>query len=114
MRPPEWSPPFQLQRLGAAAEVDAHPGGGENDLLYVWAWADEAAGEVRSRCFPTAEGIAEDQATGSAAMLVLAEVGRPVTIRQGQGSIIRALPGPDGLAEIGGRVVLDEERDWAL
>jgi predicted PhzF superfamily epimerase YddE/YHI9 len=111
---PEWAPPFQVERLGSPADVDAHPGPGPDALLYVWAWEDEEAGRIRSRSFPTEAGIEEDEATGSAAMLLISELGRPLTIRQGRGSMITARPGPEGTAEVGGRVVLDEERDWRI
>jgi predicted PhzF superfamily epimerase YddE/YHI9 len=109
---PGWAPPFQVQRLGSPADVDAHPGPGPDAMLYVWAWEDEDAGRVRSRSFPTAAAIEEDEATGSAALLLVSELARPLRIRQGRGSMITARPGPDGTAEVGGRVVLDEERDW--
>jgi predicted PhzF superfamily epimerase YddE/YHI9 len=112
--PPRWAPPFEVQPLASAADVDAYPGPGPEAMLYVWAWEDEGAGKVRSRCFPTAEDIEEDEATGAAAMLLVAELGRALTIRQGRGSMIEARPGPDGTAEIGGRVALDAEREWPI
>jgi predicted PhzF superfamily epimerase YddE/YHI9 len=111
---PEWGPQWQMQRLASPAEVDSHPGVGPDSLLYVWAWEDEDAGRIRSRCFPTEAGIAEDEATGSAAMTLVSELARPVTIRQGRGSILTARPGPAGTAEVGGRVALDEQRDWPV
>jgi predicted PhzF superfamily epimerase YddE/YHI9 len=111
---PEWAPPWQMQRLDSPDDVDAHPGPGPDSLLYVWAWEDEATGTVRSRCFPTEAGIEEDEATGSGAMPLVAELARPITIRQGKGSILMAQPGPGGTAEVGGRVMSDEERDWPL
>jgi predicted PhzF superfamily epimerase YddE/YHI9 len=43
------------------------PAGAE--LTYLWAWEDEAAGTVRSRCFSLVDGIGEDEATGSAAIM---------------------------------------------
>ena len=57
-------------------------------------------------------GIAEDEATGAAAVRLVNRLGRPVTIRQGAGSLRR--PGPDGTAEVGGGVVLDEVRDYRV
>jgi predicted PhzF superfamily epimerase YddE/YHI9 len=107
----EWCPPFHLIPLGAAAEVDALPGPppGE-DLAYCWAWEDEAAGVVRSRCFPVEEGIEEDEATGSAAIPLCVELGRPLTVHQGRGSVLRVAPLDEGRAEVGGWVVLDEVR----
>ncbi len=111
---PEWAPRFELQQVDSPAEVDAHPGAGQDGLLDVWAWEDESAGKVRARVFAPAVGVPEDPATGAAAMLLAAHIGRPITIRQGEGSIILARPGPDGTVEIGGRVVLDEVREWPV
>lgn len=110
----EWSPPWELIELGSAAEVEAldGPPGGREDEIYLWAWADEPAGAVRSRCFSLADGVGEDEATGSAAIMLCAELGRSLTIRQGEGSLLRALPLGDGRAEVGGRVVLDEVREY--
>ncbi|MEO6714429.1 MAG: PhzF family phenazine biosynthesis protein [Mycobacteriales bacterium] len=79
-----------------------------------WAWVDEDGGIIRSRVFASASGIHEDEATGSAALRLTALVGRPIEIWQGNGSILRARPGHDGTSEVGGRVVLDEVRDYAV
>jgi predicted PhzF superfamily epimerase YddE/YHI9 len=73
---------------------------------YAWAWIDEAAGTIRARSFVPAAGIAEDEATGSAAMTLGAQLGRPLTIHQGHGSVLRCQPLPDGRIEVGGRVRL--------
>ncbi|MEV5678747.1 MULTISPECIES: PhzF family phenazine biosynthesis protein [unclassified Streptomyces] len=105
---PEWAPPRILERYGSAAEVEAltGPPPGEG-LLYVWAWEDEAAGRVRARAFPRrGDGIVEDEATGAAALLLSARLGRALNIRQGRGSQILTAPAPDGTVEIGGRVLL--------
>jgi predicted PhzF superfamily epimerase YddE/YHI9 len=94
--------------------VDTHPGAREDEHLAVWAWEDEGAGRVRARVFPRAIGIVEDEATGSAALLLCAEIGRPITIRQGVGSRIDARPADDGrLVEVGGRVEPVEVREYA-
>ncbi|MEU0145699.1 PhzF family phenazine biosynthesis protein [Streptomyces sp. NPDC006288] len=133
---PEWAPPRTLERYASVAEVEAltgpPPGEGR---LYVWAWEDEAAGRVRARAFQrghdecgdsrsggagvcaggveskTADGgedkgKGEDEATGAAAMLLSAELGRALNITQGRGSQILTAPAPDGMVEIGGRVLL--------
>ncbi|MFF2731435.1 PhzF family phenazine biosynthesis protein [Streptomyces sp. NPDC058008] len=109
---PEWGPPRRLERYASAAEVEAltGPPPGEGPL-YVWAWEDEAAGRVRARSFPRRPdgpggGSGEDEATGSAAVLLSAELGRALNIRQGRGSQILAAPAPDGTTEVGGRVLL--------
>jgi predicted PhzF superfamily epimerase YddE/YHI9 len=111
---PNRSPHFDRIQLGSAAEVDAHPGAGPGAHLQVWAWADEAAGRVRVRVFPTSMGVAEDEATGSAAMLLGQELGRPLVIRQGVGSEILVRPGPDGTIEVGGRVEPIQTREYEI
>ncbi|HEY4020545.1 MAG TPA: PhzF family phenazine biosynthesis protein [Pseudonocardiaceae bacterium] len=109
---PNLSPHFDLTPLASAAEVDAHPGAGPDAHLQVWAWEDEAAGRVRVRVFPTSMGVAEDEATGSAAMLLGQELGRPLVIRQGRGSEIVVRPGPEGTIEVGGHVEPMETREY--
>jgi predicted PhzF superfamily epimerase YddE/YHI9 len=110
----EWSPPWELIELGSPAEVEAldGPPGGREDEIYLWAWADEEAGVVRSRCFSLADGVGEDEATGSAAIMLAAELERSLTIHQGEGSLLYARPLGEGRAEVGGRVVLDEVREF--
>lgn len=112
----EWSPPWELIRYEAPAEIDAldGPPDGREDEIYLWAWADEEAGEVRSRCFSLADGVGEDEATGSAAIMLAAQLGRRLTIHQGEGSVLYAAPLGEGRAEVGGRVVLDELRDFPV
>jgi predicted PhzF superfamily epimerase YddE/YHI9 len=80
----------------------------------VWTWLDEAAGEVRARVFPQEIGIDEDEATGSAALRLVAVLGRPVTIRQGRGSVLLARPSEGGYAAVGGRCALVETRAYEL
>jgi predicted PhzF superfamily epimerase YddE/YHI9 len=112
---PEWGPPHEFTELAAPAEVDALDGPpGGHDLLTAWSWIDEPAGVVRARAFLARLGITEDEATGSAATKLCAQLGRPIDIRQGRSSRILARPGEDGFVEIGGRSVLDEVRDYAL
>jgi predicted PhzF superfamily epimerase YddE/YHI9 len=84
-----------------------------HDHLGVWAWIDERAGTVRARVFPVRYGIAEDEATGSAAVLLSAQLDRALEIRQGRGSLIRVRPVEDGSVEVGGVCVLDEVRDYS-
>jgi predicted PhzF superfamily epimerase YddE/YHI9 len=109
---PEWGPQFEFVEVGAPAEVDALEGAPEGeDLVGVWAWIDEAAGRVRERVFPNEAGIAEDEATGLAAIQLCARLGREIEIRQGEGSRLAARPLGDGRVEVGGRVVLEEVRE---
>jgi predicted PhzF superfamily epimerase YddE/YHI9 len=109
----EWSPPWELIELDDAAAVAAldGPPGGREDEIYLWAWEDEAAGRVRSRCYSLADGVGEDEATGSAAIMLAESVGRELLIHQGEGSLLRARPLGDGWAEVGGRVALDQVRE---
>jgi predicted PhzF superfamily epimerase YddE/YHI9 len=112
---PEWSPECEFVEVGSAVEVEALEGPPEgHDAVGVWAWLDEAAGIVRERVFVPRYGIAEDEATGSAAIILSARLGRELDIRQGMGSRILARPLGDGMVEIGGRVELDEVREYLV
>ncbi|GAA2947797.1 PhzF family phenazine biosynthesis protein [Streptomyces flavovirens] len=120
---PEWVTPRTLEQYASAAEIEAltEPPKGEG-WLYVWAWEDEAAGRVRARAFPRGTdergdarsagtgagpvGGEEDEATGAAALLLCARLGRALNITQGRGSQILTAPAPDGTVEVGGRVLL--------
>lgn len=101
---PEWCPPWELRQFDSPGDVEAlspiHGG-----WIYAWAWIDEAEGLIRARCFVSEGGIEEDEATGSAALPLCAQLGREIEVRQGLGSIIWARPLDDGLVEIGGLVV---------
>ncbi|GAA1390148.1 PhzF family phenazine biosynthesis protein [Kitasatospora putterlickiae] len=103
--PAGWAPPRTLRRHATPAEVDALAVPPPGEWIYAWAWQDEAAGTVRARAFPgRGDGIDEDEATGAAALLLTAELGRGLTITQGRGSLIVTGLTADGLVEVGGRV----------
>ncbi|OIJ84695.1 PhzF family phenazine biosynthesis protein [Streptomyces colonosanans] len=120
---PEWAPPRTLRRYATPAEVDGLAVPPPGEWIYAWAWEDEAAGRVRARAFPgridergdsrsggagaCTGGIDEDEATGAAALLLTAQLGRALNIRQGAGSQLLTAPQPDGWAEVGGRVFLE-------
>ncbi len=108
---PAWAPAFAHRKLGSPAEVKALAAEEQSGDSYAWAWIDEDAGTIRARSFAPSMGVAEDEATGSAALSLCARLGRPVTIHQGHGSVLLCRPLPDGRAEVGGRVVLDETRE---
>jgi predicted PhzF superfamily epimerase YddE/YHI9 len=108
---PGWAPPFEWEHLPAPADVDALEGPHDgHDAIGYWSWLDQDAGRIRARVFPLRYGIAEDEATGAAAILLCAQIGREIEIRQGRGSLLRARPGPGLSVELGGRVELDEVR----
>jgi predicted PhzF superfamily epimerase YddE/YHI9 len=108
----EWAPQMSFRQFDDPGQVDALDGAPEGlGFVDCWAWEDEAAGRVRARVFAPAFGIAEDEATGAAAVRLVSRLGRPLTIRQGAGSLLHARPGPDGFAEVGGEVSLDQIRD---
>lgn len=111
----EWAPPMVLRQLDAASAVEALDGAPDGlGFVDAWAWQDEEAGVVRCRVFASEYGIAEDEATGAAAVRLVTQLGRPIEIRQGVGSVILARPGPAGSADIGGRALLDEVRALTL
>lgn len=111
----EWSPPWELIQLddpSAVERVEGPPA--DEELAFLWAWADEAGGSVRARCWSLEDGVGEDEATGSAAIMLAAALGREVEIKQGRGSRLTARPLGDGRAEVGGRVVLDHCHDFEV
>lgn len=112
---PGWAPPFEYEQLGSAAAVmalEGPPRAGRN--TYAWAWIDEATATIRARSFVPEAGIAEDEATGSAALALAAKLGRPIVVHQGRGSLILARPTGDGRAAVGGKVVLEGVREEPL
>lgn len=118
--------PWDFVQLAEPAQVEAlpvtpEPGTPPADPLALrghhqyWAWIDEEAGHVRSRSFATDMGIPEDEATGSAAIHLTYRLGRPLTIKQGRGSIIHTRPSADdGWIVIGGGAVDDGFRTVML
>jgi predicted PhzF superfamily epimerase YddE/YHI9 len=111
---PEWAPPFERRRLESPAEVRALSAAEQGTNVYAWAWIDEAAGTIRARSFVPDAGIAEDEATGSAALALCAKLDRPIVVHQGHGSVLLCRPRSDGRVEVGGSVVLDEIRDHPI
>nr|WP_208382691.1 PhzF family phenazine biosynthesis protein [Microbacterium ulmi] len=87
---PEWAPEFQLEQLDSVEAVEGvDPDAYGRGLHYVWAWIDEGGGRVRARMFAPGLGIREDEATGSAAIRLSAQLARDLDIRQGAGSMLR-------------------------
>jgi predicted PhzF superfamily epimerase YddE/YHI9 len=106
----EWCPSFERRRLASPADVDAFraPASGS---LQVWAWADEAQGQIRARVFVPELGVPEDPATGSATIALCDALGHAIMVDQGPGCEIEARRVGGGLIELGGRVADDGERE---
>lgn len=107
---PEWAPQFEYRPLTSSTEVRRLDPADARTNTYAWAWIDEAAGTIRARSFVPDAGIAEDEATGSAAIRLCSRLGRPLVIHQGRGSVLRCRPLADGCCEVGGRARLVETR----
>ncbi|HET9170452.1 MAG TPA: PhzF family phenazine biosynthesis protein [Actinospica sp.] len=108
-----FAPEFEFVRHTTPACVEglAVPAVEERAHAQHWAWIDEAAGVLRARTFVGTMGIPEDEATGAAAIHQAQRLGRPVTIRQGRGSVLRARPAETpGWSEVGGLVVAEPAR----
>ncbi len=104
----DWAPEFVVHQESTPASVGAvDPASFTERNHYVWAWTDREAGAIRSRMFAPTMGIAEDEATGSAAIRITEVLGRGLTICQGAGSNLVTTRGIDWI-ELGGRTVLDK------
>jgi predicted PhzF superfamily epimerase YddE/YHI9 len=105
----EWTPEFTIHDLTCPQDVvDADPDDYSDDFPhYLWAWIDEPGGQIRSRSFAPELGVAEDEATGAAAIRITDYLSRDLTIIQGNGSVIHTWFSPQGWVRIGGRVVND-------
>lgn len=108
---PGWAPDFEYTELSSPAAVRALVPADQTRNTYAWSWIDEAAGTIRARSFVPEQGIAEDEATGSAALALCARLGRPITVHQGRGSVLLCRPLADGRVEVGGAVALDDVRE---
>ncbi len=108
------APPWLHEQFDEAAQIDAleAPGSAEPGQeerwrrTQCWAWLDESAAAVRARVFAADFGVVEDEACGSASLMLAAQLGRELTIRHGRGSVVKArpVPGDRALAEVGGLV----------
>ncbi|MGU3500437.1 PhzF family phenazine biosynthesis protein [Mycobacterium sp. C31M] len=108
----EWAPELAVYDLDSAEQVlAADPADYGDDIEhYVWAWTDRAAGALRSRMFAPHLGIAEDEATGAAAVRMTDYLSRDLLITQGKGSEIRTWWDPAGWVKVAGRVIEDGVR----
>ncbi|OMB98458.1 hypothetical protein A5733_07535 [Mycobacterium sp. NS-7484] len=105
----EWAPEFAIHDLTSTDELfAAEPGDYGDDVEnYLWTWLDRDRGVLRSRMFAAHLGIAEDEATGSAAVRMTDYLSRDLTIVQGKGSVIETRWHPEGWVRVAGRVVND-------
>lgn len=108
----EWAPAFSIYDLATADELaTADPDDyGDEAEHYLWTWIDREAGSIRSRMFAPRLGIAEDEATGAAAVRMTEYLSRDLVIVQGQGSVIETTWSPEGWVRIAGRVAEDHIR----
>jgi predicted PhzF superfamily epimerase YddE/YHI9 len=105
----DWAPEFEFHELSSPDEVtNADPEEYSDDVAhYIWAWIDKPHGQMRSRMFASELGVAEDEATGAAAVRITDILSCDLTITQGKGSIIHTWWSPEGWVKVGGRVVDD-------
>ena len=108
----EWSPEFAIQQLSSVDELQAaDPADYPDDVYhYLWTWLDRGSGQIRSRMFANELGVAEDEATGSAAARMTDFLSRDLEITQGEGSKIYTTWSPEGWVLVAGRVVDDGVR----
>src|SRR4029450_7905601 len=83
----EWAPKISFRQLEDPGQVEALTGAPDGlGFVDCWAWEDEAAGRIRARVFAARFGIAEDEATGAAAVRLGSRLGRPGGMRGGAGA----------------------------
>jgi predicted PhzF superfamily epimerase YddE/YHI9 len=105
----EWAPEFDIHDLDSLDELAAaDPAEFPDDVQhYLWTWTDQQSGALRCRMFAGPLGVAEDEATGAAAVRITDYLSRDLTITQGQGSVIQTSWSPEGWVRVAGRVVND-------
>ncbi|MBF6329660.1 PhzF family phenazine biosynthesis protein [Nocardia transvalensis] len=104
----EWTPTFSFDEVATVEDLMAlRPDDFTEGQRYVWTCVDERRGTIRSRMFAPALGIAEDEATGAAAVAITAVLRRGLIITQGRGSQLFTEWDSDGWVRLGGRVVAD-------
>lgn len=111
--PAAWSKPWRHYEMAGPAEIDALTGlpDGE-DFTQVWAWEDRGAGRVRARLWAPRIGKGEDEACGSASMLLTLKLGRDLEVLHGRHrAVIRTRPVGGVQVELGGRCAVDEPGD---
>lgn len=102
----DWAPKFTFHPKSSAFEVEAlSPDEFTDGAHYAWAWT--TPGHVRGRMFAPSLGVAEDEATGAAAVRLTVLTGEDLVITQGRGSQIFTKYLNDGWVHLGGRAVRD-------
>lgn len=108
----EWAPEFTFHQVGDVNTLaKLRPDDFDEGKHYLWTWTDEHRGALRSRMFAPSMGIAEDEATGAAAVALTALLRRGLIITQGKGSQIFTEWDSDGWVRLGGRVAADSVID---
>jgi PhzF family phenazine biosynthesis protein len=102
----EWAPDFTFHEKKQSAEIESlSPDQFAEGHHYAWAWT--SPGHVRARMFAPGLGVAEDEATGAAAVRLTALTRQDLTITQGRGSQIFTKYLSDDWVHLGGRTVRD-------
>lgn len=108
----EWAPDFTFHQVADLEELEAlRPDDFTGGPHYLWTWTDEHRGALRSRMFAPTMGIAEDEATGAAAVALTAQLRQGLVITQGKGSQLFTQWDSDGWVHLGGRVSADSVID---
>ncbi|SDI46175.1 hypothetical protein SAMN05421505_1547 [Sinosporangium album] len=96
--------------MGSPEEIDRLTGLPEGgDFTQVWSWIDRGEGRVRARFWAPRIGKGEDEACGSASMLLTLKLDRALEVIHGRyGAVIRTRPVDGVEVELGGRCVLEE------
>ncbi|MGW1345052.1 PhzF family phenazine biosynthesis protein [Kribbella sp. NPDC002412] len=110
-----WGSAFEWHQLESPdAVLAADPASYSAGHTFIWSWQDEAAGIVRARAFAPAMGVAEDEATGSAATQLTAQLSRDLLVVQGAGSHLHTTWQPPAHATVGGRVLPADPRSITI
>jgi predicted PhzF superfamily epimerase YddE/YHI9 len=104
-------PPWHHKQLESAEVVEqiTSKDASAYEHTMVWAWMDEPEGLIRARTFATDWEIPEAEGNGSGSMMLAAIQNRKLEIRHGKGSVIFAKPAEHNQADIGGRIVEDNQ-----
>jgi predicted PhzF superfamily epimerase YddE/YHI9 len=101
-----WGSTWTWHQLDSTDDVlAAGPSSYTSGHTYLWSWADEPSGLIRSRAFAPAMEVEEDEATGSAVTQLTALLERDLHVVQGAGSHLHTTWHPPTHATVGGRVV---------